>query len=357
MPADKDAKTEPATPRKKNEAREQGNVARSQDLTAASGLLAGLIALELFGPGIWDRMIAMMTDALTTQPESGETLLMQTLGMLGDSARMVAPLLILLVVVTLAALYAQVGWIVTAKPVTPNLGKLNPIKGFQRIFSGRAIATTFINMGKLAIVVAVTYLTVSGAAAEIFSSFKFDFRVTFALGAALMFRLGIRLAIVLLILALIDFSYQKYRHAKDLKMTKEEVKDEMRSMEGNPEIRRRRRQLQLQLSLQRVRAEVPQADVVVTNPTHFALAIRYDAPRMNAPIVVAKGMDLVALRIRQIAAEHGVPIVQRPALARAMYEAVDVGKAIPERFYQAIAEILAYVYEINGNVPGVRKTG
>jgi flagellar biosynthetic protein FlhB len=168
------------------------------------------------------------------------------------------------------------------------------------------------------------------------------------LAGHLAFRLGIVLGVVLLILALFDYAYQRYRHERDLRMTKEEVKDEMRSMEGDPVVKRRRREAQMQLATQRMRQAVPQADVVVTNPTHVAVAIRYDPETMAAPKVTAKGADHLALRIRQIAAAAGVPILERPPLARMLYQDVDVGREIPERFYQAVAEILAYVYELTG---------
>ena len=166
-----------------------------------------------------------------------------------------------------------------------------------------------------------------------------------------MFELGIKLAAALIILALLDYAWQRYKHERDLRMTKEEVKDEMRSMEGDPNIKRRRRQVQLQIAMQRLQKDVPTADVVVTNPTHIAVAVRYDTETMIAPRVVAKGADYMALRIRQIASEFGIPIVEKKPLARALYESVEPGDYIPERFYRAIAEILAYVYELTGRTP------
>jgi flagellar biosynthetic protein FlhB len=154
-----------------------------------------------------------------------------------------------------------------------------------------------------------------------------------------------------LVTALLDFAWQRYRHERDLMMTREEVRDELRNMEGDPAVKRRRRQLQMQLAMHRLRKDVPKSDVVVTNPTHFAVAIQYNADSMIAPRVVAKGADYAALRIRQIALRHGIPIVERKPLARALFDAVEVGQYIPERFYRAIAEILAYVYELTGRSP------
>jgi flagellar biosynthetic protein FlhB len=174
-------------------------------------------------------------------------------------------------------------------------------------------------------------------------------------GAELFFTLGLRLALVLLFLAILDFGYQRYKTTQELKMTKEEVKDELRSMEGDPKLRQRRRQIQMEMTLQRIRTAVPKADVVITNPTEFAVAIQYDAETMLAPKVTAKGADHMARRIRELAIEHGVPIVERKPLAQALYRTVDVGQEIPAQFYKAIAEILAYVYELSGKSYGVRR--
>jgi flagellar biosynthetic protein FlhB len=237
------------------------------------------------------------------------------------------------------------------------LNKISPLSGLQRMFSVRSVMLAVVSFGKLLVVAVVAYLTLSGSADAVINAFIFGFHDVFVLGSMLMFRLGMRLAVALLILALLDLAWQRYRHERDLRMTKEEVKDELRSMEGDPLVKRRRREVQLQLIIQRLRKDVPTADVVVTNPTHVAVAIRYDTETMIAPKVIAKGADLIALRIRQIAAEFGIPIVERPPLARALYESVDVGQYVPERLYRAIAEILAYVYELTGRSPVARRTG
>jgi flagellar biosynthetic protein FlhB len=175
-----------------------------------------------------------------------------------------------------------------------------------------------------------------------------EFKQIFNLGASLVYAIGIRIAIVLLILAILDYVYQRFRVEKELKMTKQEIKEEMRRMEGDPKIKQRRRQIALQGAMQRVKKDVPTADVVVTNPTHYAVALKYDPTGMSAPKVVAKGQDFLALRIREIAAGAGVPILERPPLARSLYRLVEVGQEIPEQFYAAVAEILAYVYELTG---------
>ncbi|HPM25323.1 MAG TPA: EscU/YscU/HrcU family type III secretion system export apparatus switch protein, partial [Phycisphaerae bacterium] len=172
------------------------------------------------------------------------------------------------------------------------------------------------------------------------------------LGAEVLFDLAVRLAIALLVLGILDYLIQRWKLERRLRMTKQEVRDELKKMEGDPLVKQRRRQIQARLALQRIRAEVPRADVVVTNPTHFAVALRYDEATMSAPRVTAKGRDLLAERIRQLAQQHGVPIVQRPPLARALYTGVEVGQEVPPAFYRAVAEVLAYVYQLSGRVAG-----
>ena len=356
MAAEHDAKTEPPTPRRRREAREGGNVARSQDLPAAFLLLLGLIAIDQLGPGIWHRLLGIMETTLyETAFSKADQLIPLAVKVVWEALKSVAPLLLLFTLIVLVVAFAQVGWLFTLKPITPSLGKINPINGAKRLFSGQMLAKALINVGKLALVGAVAYWTLVGAASEVIYAFTLSFTDAVALGGALTMRLGIRLGAVLVLLGLLDFAYQKYRHERDLKMTKEEIKDEYRSMEGDPQIKRRRRQLQFQLSMQRVKSDMRGADVVVTNPTHFALALAYDPDTMQAPKVVAKGADYLAQRIRELAVEYGIPIVQRKTLARALYEAVEVGAYVPERFYQAIAEILAYVYELSGRGAELRE--
>jgi flagellar biosynthetic protein FlhB len=190
--------------------------------------------------------------------------------------------------------------------------------------------------------------------AVLLSAGALDAPATYALGCHLVYRLAVRLGLVLLVLALLDYAYQRWNWWRHLKMTKQEIKDELRNMEGDPLIRQRRRRAQLQLAIQRISAAVPQSDVVVTNPTEFAVALAYDEQTMAAPRVTAKGQDFLALRIRQLAQQHGVPIVQRPPLARALYAAVEVGQEVPPMFYRAIAEVLAYVYQLSGRAVAAR---
>jgi flagellar biosynthetic protein FlhB len=345
-------RTEPPTPRRRSEARAKGQVARSHDLTAATVLVASFAALAVLGPGLWHILLAIVVRGLSPESPTHLDDVSAFVGAIGMSlGRHVGPLLVILFLAGLAVLYAQVGWLFTWQPITPSLAKINPLKGLARLFSIRATMAALISFAKVILVGVVAYFTVVHAAAAIVNAFALGFHDVVRLGASLMFELGMKLSVALLFLALLDYAWQRFRHERDLRMTKEEVKDELRSMEGDPHIKRRRRQLQLQLHMQRLRKDVPKADVVVTNPTHIAVAIAYKADAMAAPKVVAKGADYLAIRIRQIAVEFGIPIVERKPLARALYESVEVGQYIPERFYRAVAEILAYIYELTGRSP------
>lgn len=357
MAADREDKTEAPTPRRRSEARSKGQVARSQDLTSAILLLSAFIALRFFAPGLMNSLLAIISTSFQAQePTKIDEVLPFALAIGNELLHRLGPYLLIVMFSGFAILFAQVGPLLTFHPLIPSLTKINPINGLKRLFSIRSVMVAVINVGKLVVVGAVAYLSVTAGAAAILFASSLDFADVLRLLGVLMFKLCMQLSAALLILALLDFAWQKYRHERDLKMTKEEIKDEFRSMEGDPAIKRRRRQVQLQLSMQRLQKDVPTADVIVTNPTHISVAIRYDMDTMTAPKVVAKGADEVAIRIRQIAKEHGIPLVERRPLARALFEAVEVGQYIPDRFYQAIAEILAYIYELTGR-SGVEARG
>jgi flagellar biosynthetic protein FlhB len=347
-----DDKTEAPTPRRRMEARSKGQIAKSHDLTSAFLLLVAFGGLYFFGPSLCQALTAMIVAGLSGESSDSLADLRSLASGMGLAlVRYLLPLLGGLFLAALVVMLAQVGLLFTWQPLMPSLSKVNPLAGIMRLFSARSAMTALINFVKLLFVGGVAYLTLSGSALAVLSAGSLDFQDIIVLSAALMFELGMKLAAALMVLALIDYLWQRYRHERDLRMTKEEVKDELRSMEGDPQIKRRRRQLQLQLAMQRLRKDVPTADVIVTNPTHYAVAIKYDPDSMEAPKVVAKGADYVALRIRQLASELGIPTVERKPLARALYESVEVGQYIPEKFYRAVAEILAYIYELTGRSP------
>ncbi len=351
MPDDAGEKTEAPTPRKLQEARSKGNVAKSNDLNAALGLLGGLFCLSWFGTRILAAWLEFLRESLSTgDPSSFASIdIVEVVESVGTTIFVaVGPILAGLVVVAFLSNVLQVGLLLTGKPLMPTLNKLNPINGVKRLFSTKTLVQFAMNMVKLTVVSFVAYHAIHDRIGDILMAMEMTGWRQIGLMGTLIYEIGLQLAMTLLVIALLDFGWQKYKHQRDLRMSKFEVKEELRRMEGDPIMKQRRRRAQFAAAIQRIRGAVPTADVVVTNPTELAIAIKYDAEQMAAPRVVAKGQGLLAAKIREIAMAHGVPIVQRKALAQTLYKMVDVGHEIPERFYKAIAEILAYVYELSG---------
>ena len=353
MAEDAGDKTEAPTPRRRQEAREQGQVARSPDLTASVLLLTFLLLMNSFGPSLIHALQSLMAELLSPdafrelQPSSIGPALLRALAMSGKA---LAPFLVAVVVVAIGMNIAQVGFILSTKRLQPNLGGLNPLSGLKRMTEARNLVQLGTNVAKLTLVGVVAWSAVRGRLMEVVGIQTLAFTQAFGLAASIIYSVGLRIVLVLLVLAIIDYLYQRFQNEQKMKMTKQEVKDEMRHMDGDPKIKQRRRQIAMQMATRQLRNDVPTADVIVTNPTHFAVALKYDTTKMSAPTVIAKGQDLMAQRIRQLAIEHGVPIVERAPLARAIYRLVPVGQEIPEQFYSAVAEILAYVYELTGKL-------
>lgn len=346
-------KTEAPTPRRREEAREQGQIARSADLTAAALLLGFLLLMNSFGPGLIKALKALMLELLSSNSLSnfdtqtiGATLLRSFLAAAGAAA----PLLVGGVIVAIVANLLQVGFFFSGKRLQPNFEVLNPLRGLGRIFQAESFVHLLINLLKLSLVGLLAWSAINQRIDQIISIQQLTYMQAFSLGAAIIYAVGLRIAVLLLVLAIFDYTWQRLKTERDLRMSKQDVKEEMRRMEGDPKIKQRRRQIAIQMAQKRLAKDVPTADVIITNPTHFAIALKYDAANMHAPRVVAKGQDLLAGRIREIAIAHGIPIIERPPLARALYRLVEVGKEIPEQFYAAVAEILAYVYELTGKL-------
>lgn len=343
-------RTEQPTPRRREEAREEGQVARSADLTAAASLLAGMLLLKAIGPRMLERMFAMVR-ALGEPPQPTVAGLLPWSRQVGlAAAELMLPFLVFLLVVTIAATAVQSGLVLSWKRLTVKPDRLDPVGGVKRMFSTDSLARLVFGIFKVAVLSAVAWLTIEGRIGSVLATGGGHAGSIWVGAASLIFDLGVRLALVLLVLGLADYAFQRHKLEQQLRMTKQEVRDELKRMEGDPLIKHRRRQIQQRLALQRIRQEVPRADVVVTNPTEYAVALRYEEGAMTAPRVVAKGTDLLAQRIRQLAQQAGVPIVQRPPLARALYAAVEVGREIPPAFYRAVAEVLAYVYQLRRRV-------
>ena len=249
-------------------------------------------------------------------------------------------------VVTALISVIQVGWKVTGKPLQPKFDKFNPINGFKRIFSKDSIFELVKSILKIFVIVYVAYTSIRGHAQDIFILYEIPLMQAIMLCGTVIINAGLKISLVYLVIGLADFIYQKYRFNEDMKMTKQEVKDEFKNTEGNPEIKGRQRQRMREASRRRMMQDVPKADVVITNPTHFAVAIKYDAETSKAPVVLAKGEDYLAQKIKEAAREHNIEIVENKPLARMLYANVDIGQEIPPELYQAVAEILAMVYNM-----------
>ncbi|MBI1336375.1 MAG: flagellar biosynthesis protein FlhB [Phycisphaera sp.] len=345
-------KTEQPTARRQQEARQEGNVARSQDLTAAVSLLAAVLLLNFFGQRLFmtlrTTVEVMLSSSYVNNPTRTDDLASITWFSTKMLAMGVLPVLLGISAVALVASVSQVGLIFTAKPLELNLAKLSPLSGLAHLFDARAGIRLVMSLAKVLVIAVVATVFVIQDLPRIVILAELDAASLLAASGELVYLLAIKLAALLLVLAIIDYAFQRWQRLRDLRMTKQEVKEEYKRMEGDPLIRQRRSRVARQLALQRIAQAVPRADVIVTNPTHFAVALRYESEKMSAPKVIAKGADFMALRIRQLAAVHEVPMVERKELARALYRTVEIGQEVPPEFYNAVAEILAYVYRLSG---------
>jgi flagellar biosynthesis protein FlhB len=344
-------KTEDPTPRKRQEAREQGKVARSRDLGTAVLIIASMVLLKNFGPGIVDALKGLVGDMLgpaaMAAPNAGAAVLATSRAVFAVGAAL-APLLIGMLLAVVVVDLLQVGFVLNLKRLQPNMGAASPIKGVARLIGkGRSPVQGAISGAKLLLVGFVAYSAVHDRLPLILTAQRLEYQQIFGLGAEMVYAIGIRIGVALLVLAVIDYAFQRYRMEQELKMTKQEVKEEMRRMDGDPRVKQRRRQLAQQMMKEQLKRDVPTADVVVTNPTHYAVALKYDGEQL-APEVVAKGKDLIAFQIRRIAEENGVPVISDPPLARGLHKAVEIGHQIPEEFFQAVAQLLAFVYRVAG---------
>mgnify|MGYP002929599615 FL=1 len=248
-------------------------------------------------------------------------------------------------VVTLLVSIVQVGWKVSTKPMKPELSKLNPLNGFKRIFSKDSLFELVKSILKIVIIIYIAYTSIKDNANDLFALYDLGLNQAVALVGTLIINTGIKISIVYLVIGLADFIYQKHKFNEDMKMTKQEVKDEYKNTEGDPQIKGRQRRKMQEVSQKRMMQDVPKADVVITNPTHFAVALKYEAKVSSAPVVLAKGEDYLAQKIKEVARENKIEIVENKPLARMLYHNVDVGAEIPPELYQAVAEVLAAVYK------------
>jgi flagellar biosynthetic protein FlhB len=344
-------RTEKATPRKRKKVREEGRVARSQELNSAVMLLLGTTAIYFMAPVLGDQLHKVMTTILRDAPlmdRSFNSILSFFSNRIVDFFIILAPIFAILAVIAYGINVLQVGILFSSKALEPKLDKLNIVNGFKRLISVRSLVELVRDVLKITVIAVVGYKIISSHMDTYFMLSDNTVSVFTGTMGTLALTTTLKIAAVLLLLALFDYAYQKYDFEKNIKMSKQEIKDEMKDTEGSPQIKQRVRQIQRDMVRRRMMTEIPQADVVVTNPTHIAIALKYEADKMDAPMVVAKGERLLAERIKEIALESDVPVVENKPLARALFKMCDVGSYVPAKLYRAVAEVLAYVYRLRG---------
>lgn len=356
MSEDKASKTEQPTAKRQREAREKGQISKSMEINTFAVLLSGLFVFFFAGSYMFSQLKDIMTHFLTNAhhiPDDSQGFIIILTNVIWQTGAIMAPMLATVFIVAFLANFAQVGPLFSWQVLEPKFSKLNPIKGLGRLFSKRSLLELVKSIGKIAIIAAIAYSTIKS---EIQNFIVLGDMAPAQIGyfvLAVAFEIFMKTCWALAVLAVLDFAFQKWQGQQDLKMTKEEIKEEMKQTEGDPLIKSRIRSAQREAARRRMMAKVPEADVVVTNPTHIAVALLYDASQNDAPMLVAKGRALLAERIKAIAKEHNIPIMEDKPLAQALFKSVEVGETIPLLFYQAVAEILAYVYRLKGkNVHG-----
>lgn len=342
-------RTEKASGKKLSSARQRGSIAKSPEFAAAIDLIGAMILLVTLGPGLFEKMADLVRSLLTPArlASLGTSGIEDVLKYAFSTAALaVAPIVGLMFLITAVAQFAQVGVLWTFKPLMPKFSQLNPLAGVKKLLSRRNAVKSLLSVVKLAIIMPIVSSVISSKLHAISFLPALGLMASMMMVGQIIYELSLWLLVMLLILGIIDFIYQRWQHAKDLMMTKQEVKQERRNSEGDEQTKNRMRRMARDMLLQQMQQGVRTADVVVANPTHFAVALKYDADTMFAPKVVAKGADYMAFRIREMAVAAGVPIVEKPPLARALYAGVDVGRYVSPELYQAVAEILAYVYRL-----------
>ena len=340
-------KTEEPTAKKRADARKKGQVGRSQEINSAFVLLVGFFGLKLLWDSIYFSIASYTTYVFSNlnQTIDTENILRIFIGIVIVLAKTAFPIMIFIMLIGLAVNFFQVGLNFNTESIEFKLDKLNPINGFGRIFSKRSLVELVKSFFKIIVIGFFLYRFIHEQILAMPQFMFFDLTTSLALVAEIIFQMALIVIGVITIMAFMDYGYQKWQTTQDLKMTKQEVKDEMKQTEGDPQIKGKIRQKQRQMAMARMMKEVPKADVIITNPTHYAVALSYEQG-MIAPTVIAKGQDLVAQRIKEIGREARVPIVENKPLARALFSAVEIGGSVPQELYQAVAEVLAYVYRL-----------
>lgn len=347
-------KTEQPTSKKIKDARDKGQIAQSKDLNGAISLLAVFMSFTFFSQYFIDNLMLYYKFVmdLTTETERlfstngialffNETLLL--------ILKLSLPLLMVALVSGVLVSYLQVGVLFSIEPIKPKLEKISPLKGLKNMFSTRSLVEMVKSITKAVLIVYVAVAYINDHIRELLITLELDLGSIIMVMWDLVYNIVIRCALLLFVIGLFDYAYKKWKNNKELMMSKQEIKEEYKQSEGDPQLKAKIKEKQRAFAMSRMMQEVPKADVVITNPTHFAVALRYDVNLGDAPIVIAKGQDLIAQNIKRIAGEHEVPIVENKPLAQTLYKTVDIGSFIPADLYEAVAEVLAYVFSLKKN--------
>ncbi|MBM7560601.1 flagellar biosynthesis protein FlhB [Fusibacter tunisiensis] len=347
-------KTEQPTAKKIRDTREKGQVPQSKDLNGAFSLLAVFAALSFLSDfyvdeifGFYHFIMNLTEDPIFLYSSQGINQLLQEV--LLTILKLSLPPLVVAMIVGVLLSYMQVGVLFTIEPIKPKLNKINPLKGFKNMFSTRSLVELLKSLFKAGLILYVSWTFITSRISEILLTMELETGQIVLIMWDLVFGVVIRSALILFVIAVFDFAFKKWKNKKDIMMTKQEIKDEYKQSEGDPQLKAKIKEKQRAFAMSRMMQEVPKADVVITNPTHYAIAVQYDSNLGDAPRVVAKGQDLVAQNIKRVATENEVPLVENKPLAQGLYKAVDIGDFIPPDFYEAVAEVLAYVYTLKRN--------
>ncbi len=346
-----DERTEPATPKRRQEARRKGQVAKSREIPSAFIILGSTLVLYFYGHYVQNELLLTLREffqQIGTWQLNDTNLLFLGLYVVKLCSYILLPFFISLMTLGILANYLQTGFLFTIKPLQPDLNRINPINGLKRLFSLAAFVELLKSILKLVIIGFVTYKTIKAELPHLPKLAAMSYQEVFAYTVKVAFKICLYAGLILCVLSLFDYLYQRYEYEQNLKMTKQEVKEEFKEREGDPQVKSRLRKRQIEILRKRMLQEVPKADVVITNPTRLAVALKYDYHKMVAPQVIAKGAGYLAKKIKEIAMQNGVVVIENKWLAQTLYKTVEIGDFIPPILYQAVAEILAYVYRLKG---------
>jgi len=353
---DQAERTEQATPKRLEEARKKGDIPRSRELSTAAVMMTAGVGMYLLGATVGTGLSEMVRNSLTIAPEAlsyDDALPRALVTTAAQALWACVPIFGLIMLAATLAPLALGGWSFSGQALTPDFSRLSPSAGFKRMFSMVAVVELAKSLAKFSVVALVGVLLLRSQTGELLSLGAEPTHQAVVHAFKLCGQAFIAMSSGLLLIAAVDVPYQLWQHARRLRMSRHDIRQELKESEGSPEIKGRIRQLQQDMARRRMMQDVPKADVVVTNPTHFAVALRYDDKRMRAPIVIAKGADEVAAKIREVAAEHQVPMFEAPPLARALHRHVDIGGEIPQRLYVAVAQVLTYVFQLRAAKQGL----